>query len=66
MGWALTNGPSVDDMASAIAVTGIAILLASQPLMQAATSGLIGIDIAVDGLVANTDQIGKLDGAQML
>ena len=69
MGWALTNGPSADNLAAAIAAAGIAFLaflLAAQLLPKAAASGFIGIDMAVDGLVANTDQIGNLDGAPML
>ena len=68
MGWTLTNGPSADDLASAIPATGIAFLvflLAAQLLIQAATSGFISVDMAVNGLVANTDLIGNLDGAPL-
>jgi hypothetical protein len=69
MGWALTNGPSADDLASATPTTGIAFLaflLAAQLLIQAATSRFISVDMAVNGLVANTDLIGNLDGAPLL
>jgi hypothetical protein len=42
--WALTNGPSADDLTSAIPTTGIAnlaLFLAAQLLIQATTSGFI-------------------------
>ena len=66
--WALTNGSSAYDLASAIAATGIALLaflLAAQLLIQATASGFIGVDMAVDGLMANTNLIGNLDGAPL-
>jgi hypothetical protein len=68
VGWALTNGPSAYYLTSAIAATGIAFLalfLAAQLLVKIAASGFIGLDMAVDGLVANTDLIGNLDGAPL-
>ena len=73
MACALTNRPSADDLASAIAprATGIAFhafLLAPQLLIQTATSSLIGIDMAVDIVFSwlIPDLIGNLDGALLL
>ncbi len=57
MRWALTNGSSAYDLASAIATTGIAFLaflLAAQLLVKIAASRFIGVDMAVAGLMANT------------
>jgi hypothetical protein len=50
-------------MATGIAF--LAFLLAAQLLIQATTSGFIGVDMAVDGLVANTKLIGNLGGAPL-
>lgn len=66
MDWALTNGSSASDLASAFPATGIALftlLLAAQLLIQVPASGFIGIDMAVDGLMANNHLICNLDWA---
>jgi hypothetical protein len=66
--WALTNGPSADDLTSAIAATGIAFLalfLAAQLLVKIAASGFISVDMTINGLMANTNLIGNLDGAPL-
>ena len=68
VGWALTDRPPADDLASGIAATGIAFLalfLAAQLLVKIAASGFIGVDMALDGLMANTNLIGNLDGAPL-
>jgi hypothetical protein len=66
MGWVLTNGPSADYLASAIAPPHWYGAMEAQLLIQAAASGLIGIDVAVNGLVVNAEVIGNLDGTPLL
>jgi hypothetical protein len=64
----LTNEPSADNLAPTIPATGIALLaflLAAQLLVEATTSDFIGVDMAIDGLAANTDLISNLDGAPL-
>jgi hypothetical protein len=60
VGWALTNGPSADDLASAIPTTGIAFLaflLAAQLLVKTTASGFIRVHMAVNRFMANTHLI---------
>jgi len=55
--WALTDRPPTNDLASAIAATGIAFLtlfLAAQLLIQATAGCFISVDMTINGLVANT------------
>jgi hypothetical protein len=55
-------------LTSAIAATGIAFLalfLAAQLLVKIAASGFIGVDMTINGLVANTNLIGNLDGTPL-
>ena len=68
MDWALTDRPSADDLTSPIPATGIAFLalfLSAQLLPKIAASGFIGVDMAVNRFMANTDLIGNLDGAPL-
>ncbi len=68
VGWALTDRPPADDLASAIAATGIALLaflLATQLFPKTTASGFIGVDMAVNRFMANTNLIGNLGGAPL-
>ena len=64
--WALTDWPPAYDLASPLMAARIAFLLAARLLIEATASRFIGVGMAADGLVANTDLIGNLDGAPPL
>lgn len=67
--WSFANGPPTYYLTSTVVAAGIALftlLLAAQLLIQATASRFIGIDMAVNRLMANADLIGYLLGTPLL